>query len=101
VPNWIELSWPEPQTVSAIRVVSGYCEHGDRVTAPLEAFVVEYLDGEQWRGIPQTAVSDNNCVDWHARFPSVRARRLRLRVTATQIDVSRIWEIEVYHVGAR
>jgi hypothetical protein len=101
LPNWVELSWPEPVTVSAVRVISGYCVHDGQVTAPLEAFVVQYQDSDQWRDIPQATVSGNTLVDWHARFPTVTCRGLRVQVTATQVNVSRIWEIEVYHVDTR
>ena len=56
-----------------------------------------------WRllDISQAAATDNESVDWHARFPAVTCRRLRVQVTTTQVDVSRIWEIEVYQVKAR
>jgi hypothetical protein len=95
VPNWVELLWDEPKTIVAARVMSGYF-HGGTVTAPIASFVFQVPDGDAWQDVPATDVSDNVDVDWHRRFDPVTCRRIRLLVRATQIDVSRIWEIELY-----
>jgi hypothetical protein len=99
-PSWAEFSWTEPQTLSAARIVSGYSHDGDTVSDPIQAFVIEYLDGQDWREIPATRTSDNVAVEWQAQFPPVTATRLRLQITQTKIDVARIWEIELYNVPA-
>jgi len=98
VPNWVELSWPEPQTVSAVRIISGYYQNDGQVTAPITSFAIQYQQGDQWCEIPAATVTGNEAIDWSTRFPEITCRRLRLEVTATQVDVSRIWEIEVYRV---
>jgi hypothetical protein len=95
VPNWVELSWAEPQRISAARVVSGYYQ-GARIVEPVAAFVWQYQRDGQWCDIPDASAVQNDATDWSARFPEITSRRLRLLVTATHIDVSRIWEIEVY-----
>jgi len=96
VPNWAELKWSEPRTISAARVISGF-RHDDAVEASIQAFALQYHDGSDWQDIADAHAEANTAVDWHARFPSVKTDRIRLLVTETQISVSRIWEIEVYH----
>ncbi len=95
VPNWVELAWNEPQTIGAARVVSGYSVGGG-VSAPIESFVLQYFDGEHWQDVAETATSENAKIDWIREFRPVTSNRLRLMVHRTQIDVSRIWEVEVY-----
>lgn len=97
VPNWIELAWDEPQEISAARIVSGYCQSNGALVAPIESFVIQIPDGDDWQDVPRTATTQNTAVDWHARFEPVTTRRLRLLVTQTPGDISRIWEIEAYH----
>jgi hypothetical protein len=95
VPNWVEFRWPEPKTIVAARVFSGYSQ-GGRVTAPIESFVFQHFDGDTWQDIPATDTKENGEVDWHRQFDPVTATRVRLLVRQTQINVSRIWEIELY-----
>ena len=38
----------------------------------------------------------NELNDWSARFEPVTATRVRLLVTRTHINVSRLWEVELY-----
>jgi hypothetical protein len=94
VPNWIELSWPEPRKIAAVRVVSGY-HQGTGIVQPIAGFVWQYQQDGQWCAIPGAAATQNDAVDWSVRFPEINSRRLRLLITATHIDISRIWEIEV------
>ncbi len=95
VPNWVELSWNEPKTVVAARVMSGYC-HGGQVTDAIASFAFQVPDGDGWQDIPATETRENVDVDWHCRFDPVTTSRIRLLVRTTQIDISRIWEIELY-----
>ncbi len=95
VPNWVELSWPEEKTITAGRVISGYFS-GGKVGDPIADFVLQYHDGETWQDVPGTSTQGNTAVDWQRTFKPVTAKRVRLYVTATQIDVSRIWEVELY-----
>ena len=96
VPHCVELSWDKPQTIGATRVISGYCESNGVAGHPIESFVFEWHDGDRWQPIAATAATDNDQVDWHSHFSPVITRRIRLSVTKTRIDVSRIWEIELY-----
>lgn len=95
-PNWVELGWPDQQTVSAARIISGFRQGEDSLVAPIQAFVLQWDDGGEWKDIEDTRTDDNTAVDWHVRFSPVKTDRVRLWVTETQIDVSRVWEIEVY-----
>jgi hypothetical protein len=94
-PNWIEFRWERPRTISAARILSGY-NQGGQVTAPLESFVLQRYDNQSWVDVPATETHDNDRVDWHCRFEPLVAARIRLLVHATQIDISRVWEVELY-----
>jgi hypothetical protein len=95
VPNWVELTWPQPQRISAARIVSGYCQD-ERIVEPIASFALQAWQDGQWCDIPAATATENNAADWSARFPAITADRLRLLVHATHVNVSRIWEIEVY-----
>ncbi len=64
---------------------------------PIIDFVIQYHDGDGYREIPQTKITNNESPDWHTRFEPVTTNRLRLTVTKTPGDLTRIWEWEVYH----
>ncbi len=96
VPCWVEFHWPTPQTIAAARVISGYNYNGAQVNSALHGFVLQYHDGQQFRDVPGTSVKDNGAVDWNARFEPVTTVRLRLLVTATDLDIARIWEVALY-----
>ncbi len=96
VPSWVEFHWPQPQTIAAARVISGYNYDGAQVGSVLHGFVLQYHDGQQFRDVPGTSVQDNAAVDWNARFEPVTTARLRLLVTATDLDIARIWEVALY-----
>ncbi len=100
VPNWVEFRWNEPVTIVAARIMSGYFR-GSGVTDPILSFVFQHFDGEAWQDIAATDTDGNTEVDWHCRFDPVTTGRVRLLVRATQIDFSRIWEIELYGPPAR
>ena len=96
LPDWVEFTWEQPQTINAARIVTGYREGGGRISGTIEDFVFQFYDGSEWKDVPGAKVSGNTQIDWHATFPAVRSRTVRLLVTATPIGVSRIWEIELY-----
>jgi len=95
LPHQIEFALAEPQTVVAARVVSGYVTGGGVIGA-IENLALEYYDGTDWQRVEGAEVTGNSQVDWSARFAPVTADKFRLTVTKTQIDVSRIWEVELY-----
>jgi hypothetical protein len=98
-PTHVELTWEKPQTVSAVRIVTGQ-NGGPWPQTPIIDFVIQYHDGRDYRDIPQTKVTGNESPDWHTRFGPVTTTKLRLAVTRTPGDLTRIWEWEVYHLPA-
>ena len=96
LPQHVEFAWDKPQTIRAARVISGYCPAGGSPGWPVSAFVWQYHDGTTWRDISGASAQANLLVDWSAQFPPVVAARLRLLITATHQNISRIWEIELY-----
>lgn len=95
VPNHVELTWKEPQTLAAVRVVTGYYRGGS-VGDPISDFVLQIHDGSAWKDVPGAKAAGNTEIDWHARFAPIRASRVRLLVTAGPMDTTRIWELELY-----
>jgi len=97
MPTWAELSWEKPQQLNAVRVVSGRVGP-DGPFSPNIDFVLQYHDGHQFRDVPGTAVTGNEQIDWHARFEPITAARVRLLVTKSLKDLTRTWELEIYHL---
>jgi len=94
VPHAIEFAWKEPVSIGAARIVSGYFT--GTVSAPISDFVIQWHDGAEWRDIPGAAVTGNQEPSWNRTFPPVKTAKIRLWITRTQIDISRIWEVELY-----
>ena len=94
-PSWVELSWDEPKTVAAARLISGY-NSGGAVADAISGLVLQYADGDTWKDVPETATKNNTAIDWQCRFPPVTAQKFRLFVTEAKGDIARIWEIELY-----
>jgi hypothetical protein len=95
LPHVVELAWDAPQTISAIRIVSGW-NKGKQFVGVLEDFSLAYHDGSAWKPVPGGAVSGNGRVDWGVRFDPIQTRRIRLTVTGMADRLARIWEIEAY-----
>ena len=94
-PNWIEFRWDQPQRIAAARVVSGYTSGGQTIE-PIESFVLQSRSDGDWNDIPGTDTAGNREVVWQRTFEPIVATGVRLLVRATKIDVSRIWEVELY-----
>ena len=58
--------------------------------------MLQYYDGTQYRDIPGAKAAGNLTCDWNARFAPVVTGKVRLLVTATPGDLTRIWELELY-----
>ena len=94
-PHQIELTWDKPQTVGAVRILSGQ-QGGGSATTPITEFLVQYDEEGSWKTLPGGKVDDNDAADWSIRFAPVRTGKLRLTVTRTPGDIARLWEIEAY-----
>ena len=99
LPGFVELSWPTPQTIGGVRIVTGQAG-GQWPKTPITDFVIEHHDGSDWKEIPNTKVTGNESADFSARFKPITSDRIRLRVTASPGDLIRLWEFEVYNVPA-
>jgi hypothetical protein len=96
IPDYIEFTWPGPQYISASRIISGWYDAGSIVDS-LTDFTLQYHDGLQWCDIPEAVITNNTRSEWAGKFSAVRADTIRVVVSKTPDDISRIWEIEFYH----
>ena len=94
LPHTIEFTWDKPVYVGAARIISGYYSSGS-VFAPLSDFILQWHDEKEWKDLI-AGVEANTEPAWSASFSGVRTQRLRLLVTKTKDDISRIWEVEFY-----
>lgn len=100
LPHVVEFSWDSRVRLGGARVVSGFYRAGE-VEAPIEDFALEWHDGNAWQVVPGAVVRSNQRPDWSATFAPVETSRVRLRITATKGETSRIWEVEFYGPSAR
>lgn len=94
LPHEIEFTWERPVTIGAARIISGFFDGA--VTAPITDFVLQWHDGEEWKNIPGSTAKGNLDTCWSCSFQPVTAAKIRLLVTKTRTDTSRIWEVELY-----
>ena len=99
VPNWVELRLTDTHYISACRIVTGWY-NGAYVEGPIEDFVLQYYNGSSWQDIPETLTSSNSQTEWTVKFPPVQSDRFRLYITGTHLNLSRIYEIELFHPNA-
>jgi len=95
LPNWVVLAWSRPQHIAAVRIISGNFSRG-RLTTPIEDFVLQYEVRGKWRDIAGTATKSNRRTDIRLTFTPVMAGRIRLVVTKTHSNMSRLYEVQVY-----
>lgn len=98
VPAWVEFRWEKPQTIGAMRVVSGYFSGGSAAD-PVNDFALQLYEGGSWRTVQGAEVMGNARVDVVRKFPAVRANRVRVVITKTPTDIARIWEIALFAPG--
>ncbi|MBN2477445.1 MAG: FAD-dependent oxidoreductase [Pirellulales bacterium] len=96
LPDRITLRWPRPQTIGAVRIVTGQRGGAEGPITPITDFVLQYHDGSDFRDIPETNTVENPTCDWHAQCKPVVTSQVRLVVTRTPGNLTRIWELEVY-----
>jgi hypothetical protein len=94
LPHLIEFTWPSPVTLGAARLVSGYFD--GTVADPIADFAFQWLDGAEWKDMPGATAKGNADPYWSRTFAPVTTARVRLQITRTKIDVSRLWEVEFY-----
>jgi subtilisin family serine protease len=104
-PDWLEIQFSGSQTIDEIDVFSVQ----DNYTAPsnptlgmtftlygLRNFQVEYWNGASWIVVPGGAVTNNSNVWKQFSFSPITTNRIRVWVTATPDQWSRITEVEAW-----
>jgi hypothetical protein len=92
VEHWIELSFAAPVSINAARIVSG--QTGPQT--PIQTFVLQRKEGENWIDIPMTKTEKNISADIGKRFNLATSDAFRLFITETPGNLARIWELELY-----
>lgn len=95
LPHIIEFTWDKPQTIGAARILSGWAHDGE-VTSPLTDFVLQYQDGATWKDIAGAKIENNESPNWMLQFAPVSSNKMRLVITSTPDNTSRLWEVELY-----
>jgi hypothetical protein len=95
LPHLVDFNWDSPVRIGAARIVSGYHRNGT-VEAPIRDFSLQWHDGITWKDVPGATIRGNTLAAWSRTFDAVDTSHLRLRITATPGDISRIWEVEFY-----
>ncbi len=102
VPVRVEFAWDAPQTIRALRLLSGYSDGAGAPVGAIEAWTLEASDdGAAWREVPGAGAAGNAQANASAAFAPVTASRLRLSITATRGDIARLWEVELYGIPVR
>lgn len=94
LPHIIEYRWDKPVELGAVRMISGRF-NGARVLNPVGDFKIEHHDGEAWQEVLPVVEGNENPV-WAETFGAVKTRHLRIVITGTPHNLSRLWEIEFY-----
>ena len=100
LPQWIELSWPEPQSIGAVYLTFDTDLNASWHNVPLPRqtvrdYTLAYHDGERW----VTLVEEQSNFQRRRvhRFDAVATTRLRLTVHATNgVKHARVYEIRAY-----
>ncbi len=95
LPHLVEFTWDKPVELGATRIISGYSSAGN-VIAPLGDFSLQWHDGREWKNLLENITANSNPA-WATRFSKVHTQRVRLSITRTKDDISRIWEVEFYN----
>jgi len=96
VPAYVTFSWSGQRIISAVRVVSGWF-NGQRAGDAIRDFKLQYFDKGEWNDAAGSGVRNNVSVDLVKKFAAIRAEQVRLMITKSPGDISRIWEVEFYN----
>jgi hypothetical protein len=96
MPDYITFKWSQLQTIGAVRIISGYSRMG-QAADPITQFKLQrYTDGG-WKDIEDTRVTRRGRAELVSAFKPVHSDRIRLVVTGTPGNISRVWEVEFYN----
>ncbi|HUV64684.1 MAG TPA: FAD-dependent oxidoreductase [Sedimentisphaerales bacterium] len=97
-PTCVTFSWPEPRTISAVRIISGWFD-GSQVRDPINHFRLQYYQENGWEDIEGLRTIRRARAELVSTFPAVQSNRIRLVASGTSGNIARIWEVEFYHPG--
>jgi hypothetical protein len=104
-PDWLKVDFAGPQTVAEIDVFTlqdNFVAAADPTPGMtfsiygVTDFQVQYWTGAIWANVPGGQVTGNNQVWRQFTFPAVTTTAIRVVVTGTLMDYSRLIEIEAY-----
>lgn len=95
LPDYMTFSWPEPRTIGAVRIISGWFD-GNMSKDPIDRFTLQYEHEGAWKDVVGLRVLRNAQVESIWTFPAVQSDKIRVVVTSTPGRISRIWEVEFY-----
>jgi RHS repeat-associated protein len=105
LPQWVEVAFNGSKTINQIDVFSlqDYYENPVEPTEAttfslygLTAFEVQYWNGSTWVTVPGGSVSGNNKVWKKITFAPITTTKIRVYITATSDNWSRIVEVEAW-----
>jgi hypothetical protein len=96
MPDHITFSWGRPQTISAVRIISGWFSNG-QAADPITQFKLQRYGDAGWRDVGGLRITRRRRVELVSTFDAVRSDRIRLVVMQTPGNISRIWEVEFYN----
>jgi hypothetical protein len=96
--HYVTLTWEEPVTVNALRLVTGQAGGGKGPTTPISAFVLQCREDGRWKDIEKTKTELNISCDVSLTFPEVTSDAFRLEIINTPGNLARLWEMELYHL---
>jgi len=94
LPHIVEYRWDKPIELGAVRMISGW-HNGTGVHSPVSHFKLQYHNGETWQDV-LPPVEGNKNPAWSAVFSPVKTDYVRLVITQTPDNISRLWEVEFY-----
>ncbi|MBE0534561.1 MAG: FAD-dependent oxidoreductase [Phycisphaerae bacterium] len=97
MPQWIEFTWPEPQTINAARIVSGWSQSPNRAPADVITDFAFQYENDGWKEVPKSKTTANNRHDCTATFEPIQTKTLRLNITAAAGETARIFEVALYN----
>ncbi|MBE0536481.1 MAG: FAD-dependent oxidoreductase [Phycisphaerae bacterium] len=99
MPDYVTFRLAKPVHISAARIVSGYYNGQSTVDSIID-FKFQCDNGGGWQDIGGAAVTNNGKVVWTGKFSPVKTQNVRLVITQTPGNISRIWEVAFFHPKA-
>ncbi len=108
LPQWVEVAFNGSKTINQIDVFSVQDNYQNPIEPTesttfslygLTAFEVQYWNGSTWVTVPGGSVSGNNKVWKKITFTPITTTKIRVYITATSDNWSRVVEVEAWSQG--